>query len=588
MKNGFFNRILTIDVSNRTYEAESLEENRMHQYLGGKGLATHLLLQKNPGRVDPLSPENHLIIGVGPVTDSAIYGSCRHGIFTKSPLTNFYGESYSGGHLAIQVSRTGYDAIILKGAADDPVWLEVTNGKVFFHDAKDLWGKDTYSTEDEVKRRVKIPGAGVMVIGPAGENLVRFAVVENDYWRSAGRCGMGTVLGAKKIKAIAFHGNEGRPFADPQGLKLFARKVIEKYKNHPATENYRKFGTPMLVALNNVAGSFPAQYWSKGRLENWEKISAETFINRFNPRPRACATCFMACGKYIEIDDGPYQGLKLEGPEYETIYAFGGLCCIDKLEDIAYLNDLCDRLGLDTITAGNVAAFAIEASKRGKLSLPLEYGNTSQVIDLVKKISAREDLGDVLAEGVKRASEEYGLEEIAVHVKGMEPAGYDPRVLKGMGLAYAVSDRGACHLRATFYKPELAKLIEPDRIEGKASLFLDYEDRCTLFDTLITCRFYRDFYLWDELSEMINLSTGMTFDKAGLRNLAARVTNNTRLFNIREGLAPSDDFLPARILSEKLEQGQNITREELETLIHDYYSLRGWKSDREGLIPGPG
>ncbi|MFC1858583.1 aldehyde ferredoxin oxidoreductase family protein [Thermodesulfobacteriota bacterium] len=587
MKNGFFNRILSIDVANRRFESEHLDKRITDQYLGGKGLATHLLLERNPPEADPLSAENLFIIAVGPVTDSAIYGSCRHGIFAKSPLTGFYGESYSGGQLAIKISRTGYDAIIVEGQSDKPVWLEISGEKVVFHDATELWGRDTYSTEDEIKDHLKGLAAGVMVIGPAGENLIKYAVVENDYWRSAGRCGMGAVLGSKKIKAIAFHGDERRPFADPEGIKSYSRDVIKKYKNHPAAENYRKFGTPMLVRLNNEAGSFPTRYWSKGRFDGWQNISGETFLERLKPRPKACATCFMGCGKFIEINSGPYQGLKLEGPEYETIYAFGGLCCIDNLEDIAYLNDLCDRLGMDTITTGNVAAFAIEASRRGKISIPLEYGNTLQVAELIKNIANREGVGDVLAEGVKDAGEKYGLEEIAVHVKGMEPAGYDPRTLKGMGLAYAVSDRGACHLRATFYKPELAGLIEPDRIEGKALLFLDYEDRCTLFDTLITCRFYRDFYLWDELSDIINLTTGMNFDKAGLQQLASRVTNNTRLFNIREGLIPSDDFLPDRILKEKLEDGQTITREELETLISDYYTLRGWKSDRDGAVPGP-
>ncbi|MFW9916598.1 MAG: aldehyde ferredoxin oxidoreductase family protein [Candidatus Thorarchaeota archaeon] len=587
MGNGCFDRVLNIDVSNRSYEIEDLEADLTDQYLGGKGLATHLLLERNPIGVDPFSPENLFIIGIGPVTDSPIYGSCRYGIFTKSPLTGFYGESYSGGRVARHMSRTGYDAVIIKGASDKPVWLEITSNNVVFHDGKDLWGQETYAAEDMVKDHVSGSEVGVIVIGPAGENLIRYAVVENEYWRSAGRCGMGAVLGSKKIKAVAFHGEEKRPFADPKGMKAFSRDIVRKFKNHPAAESYRTLGTPALVALNNEAGSFPTQYWSKGRLRNWEKISADTFRRRFKPRPRACAACFMACGKYIEISDGPYQGLKLEGPEYETIYAFGGLCCIDRIEDIAYLNDLCDRLGLDTITAGNVAAFAIEASQQGKFPVSLNYGNSEQVINLIKKIASREGVGNILAEGVRRASEAFGLEEIAVHVKGMEPAGYDPRVLKGMGLAYAVSDRGACHLRATFYKPELSGLVPPGEIKGKAELFLDYEDRCTLFDTLIVCRFYRDFYLWDELSQIIGLATGLLFNKSRLRRLAARVTDMTRQFNIREGLMPADDFLPHRLLTESLEGGHRIRRKELQTLIRDYYHLRGWEIRDGNPTHGP-
>jgi len=479
----------------------------------------------------------------------------------------------------VPISRTGYDAIIVEGASPDPVWLEIADRNVTFHDAADLWGKDTYATEDEIKRRIGIPDAGVMVIGPAGEKRVRFAVVENDYWRSSGRTGMGAVLGSKKLKAIAFHGERARPVADPEGLKDFARDILTAYKDHPAANTYRNHGTPMMVALLNKAGGFPTRYWSQGRFDKWQQISAESMVDTLHPRSRACKTCFMGCGKYIEVQKGRHRGLKLEGPEYETIYSFGGLCLIDSLEEIAYLNDICDRLGIDTITAGNLVAFAIEASKRGKIPDHYDYGDPDLAADLLHKIARREGIGDLLAEGIKTASSELGLEDIAVHVKGMEPAGYDPRALKGMGLAYAVSDRGACHLRSTFYKAELAGLIEPSQIEGKAELFLDFEDRCTLHDCLIVCRFYRDFYMWDELATIIGLTTGMELDHSGLRGLAQRVTNKTRRFNEREGLTADDDRLPYRLVNETLEDGQGITETEMEALTQDYYRLKGWGED---------
>jgi aldehyde:ferredoxin oxidoreductase len=574
--NGFFERLLTVDVTNQTTTVEPLDKELFHRFLGGKGLATHLLLERNPTNVDPLAPDNNLIVALGPATDSAIYGSCRHGLFTKSPLTGFYGESYSGGRLAVPISRTGYDVVVINGASSQPVWLEITDTDVKFHDATDLWGKDTYAAEDEIKKRIGISEAGVMVIGPAGENLVRFAVVENDYWRSSGRTGMGAVLGSKKVKAIAFHGQQTRPFADPEGLKAFARNILNTYKDHPAANAYRNHGTPMMVALLNKAGGFPTRYWSQGNFDKWEQISAESLVDNLNPHSRACKTCFMGCGNYIEVQKGRHRGLKLEGPEYETIYSFGGLCLIDSLEEIAYLNDICDRLGMDTITAGNLVAFAIEASKRGKISDRFDYGDPDLVADLLHKIVRREGIGDLLAEGIKAASTELGLEDIAVHVKGMEPAGYDPRALKGMGLAYAVSDRGACHLRSTFYKAELAGLIDPSQIEDKAELFLDFEDRCTLHDCLIVCRFYRDFYQWDELSRIIALTTGVDMKKTELQHLASRVTNNTRRFNIREGLTSADDRLPERLLKEDLEDGRRITADEVETLVRDYYRLRGW------------
>ena len=578
---GFFSRILNIDLSNRTSAVEQIDDALLSSTLGGKGLATRLLLEKNPVGVDPFDPENRFIVALGPATNSGIYGSCRHGIYTKSPLTGCYGESYSGGKLAIAMSHAGYDAIVLTGAADAPLWLEISDSAVRFHDAADLWGRETYATEDEVKRRTGVSGAGVIVIGPAGEKRVRFAVVENDYWRSAGRTGMGAVLGSKNIKALAFHGSARRPFDRPDDIKAYTKNMLQELKHHPATEAYRNLGTPMMVALLNKAGGFPTRYWSKGKSDHWEKINADSMNEQFKVRPRACMNCFMACGKYIEVQEGRHQGLKIEGPEYETLYAFGGLCLLDKIDEIAYMNDICDRLGMDTISAGNLCAFAVEASRRGKIEEKFEYGNPHQIADLLGRIGRREGIGDLLAEGIRPASRELGLEDIAVHVKGMEPAGYDPRALKGMGLAYAVSDRGACHLRSTFYKPELVGMIDPQQIEGKAELFIDFEDRCTLFDCLILCRFYRDFYPWEELSHVIALTTGLELDKPALSAMAARVTDSTRRFNLREGLTREDDRLPKRFLKESLEDGRTVQPEEIDTLVDDYYRLRGW--DEQGV-----
>jgi aldehyde:ferredoxin oxidoreductase len=580
---GFFQRLLAVDLSNRSWRAEPLGEAATRRYLGGKGLGTQLLLERNPTGVDPFSPDNRFVIGLGPATDSPIHGSCRHGIYAKSPLTGFYAESYSGGSAAIAMSRTGYDAFVLEGAADAPVWLEVSEDAVHFHPADDLWGRDTHATEAAVKKRLGISGAGILVIGPAGENRVRFAVVKNDRWRVSGRTGMGAVLGSKKVKAIAFHGGRSRPHADPAALKSYAREMLKEMKDHPVTEAYRNRGTPMMVDLLNSVGGFPTRYWSAGRLEGWEQINADAMAARCRPRPKACRTCFLACGKRIEIQSGRHRGLQLEGPEYETLYAFGGLCMIDQIEEIAFLNDLCDRLGIDTISAGNLAAFAVEAARRGKIQEPIDYGEPDQVAALLNKIVRREGIGGLLAEGIRPASEELELAEIAVHVKGLEPAGYDPRVLKGMGLAYAVSDRGACHLRSTFYKPELSGMIDPDRIDGKAELFVDFEDRCTLFDALVLCRFYRDLYPWEALSDIIAMTTGMRMAKPELRALAGRITDSTRRFNLGEGLTAADDRLPRRLLNQALPEGGRVTEQEVGTLVADYYRIRGW--DRDG-IPG--
>lgn len=578
---GFFNRLIIIDAADRTTQVEKIDDALIEQYMGGKGLATHLLLQYNPPGVDPLAPENHLIIGTGPLTDSPVQGSCRYGIFSKSPLTGFYAESYSGGKAAVPISRTGYDFILVKGASPSPVWLEISDKVIRFHDAEPLWGKDTYETEDKVKELCGRKDSAALVIGPAGENLVKFAVIENDYWRSAGRTGMGAVLGSKNIKAMVFYGEQKRPFHDLAGMKQYARKMAKDLKDHPATQTYRNLGTPVMVAGLNNAGAFPTKYWSKGSCDHFEKINADSMKERLNSKPKACKTCFMGCGKYSIVQEGRHKGLKMEGPEYETLYSFGGLCMIDSIEEITWLNDICDRLGLDTITAGNLAALAIEASQQGKIPENFEYGNADTVADLLFKTARRDGIGGLIAEGIKTASKEMGMEDQAVHVKGLEPAGYDPRTLKGMGLAYAISPRGACHLRSTFYKPELAGMIDPDQIDGKAELFLDFEDRCTLFDAMILCRFYRDFYPWEELENLFFMATGIRMSQDGLKALASRITDLTRKFNLQEGLTIEDDFLPPRLLKQKLENGNIITAEELTQLVQDYYNLRGW--DTQGV-----
>jgi aldehyde:ferredoxin oxidoreductase len=278
------------------------------------------------------------------------------------------------------------------------------------------------------------------------------------------------------------------------------------------------------------------------------------------------------------ISKGRHKGLQLEGPEYETIYSFGGLCMIEEMEEVAYLNDLCDRLGMDTITAGNLCGLAMEARSRGRIDYDIEYGNADQTAELIGKIASRTEVGDILADGIKPTAARWQLEDLAIHVKGMEPAGYDPRKLKGMGLTFGTSPRGACHLRTTFYKPELSGMIPPEKIEGKAEMLIDYEDRLNIFDTLVLCRFYRDLYTWEELQESISLVTGETVTKELLRKRAAYVTDMTRQFNIREGLTPADDRLPKRFHKEALPEGGTLTESEMEQLLADYYRLRGWDS----------
>ena len=583
---GFFHKILRINLKKKEFQEEAIPDATYKTYLGGKGLGIHLLMNENPSGVDPLSPQNKLIFCLGPATDSHVYGSCRHGVFTKSPLTGGFSESYSGGKLAESMSRTGYDAFIIEEAANEPTWIEISNQKVIFHEAKDLWGKETYRTEDEVLKKANVKGAGALVIGPAGENLVRFAVIENDYWRSLGRTGVGTVMGSKKVKAIVFHGDKKREFADPDGLTQYAKEILEQGKDSPFTKNFNRMGTPILVGVANSVGAFPAKYWHLGTFDGWEKISGESLHERCQVKPNSCRRCFMACGRLSEVKNGRHRGLRIEGPEYETIYAFGGLCMVHEIEEIVYLNDICDRLGMDTISAGNLCAFAMEASERGRIQESITWGDVDKISELLHQMAFKKGIGAVLAEGIRHAAKTWELEDIAIHVKGMEPAGYEPRVLKGMGLAYATSDRGACHLRSTFFRPELSGTISPEQVEGKAKLFLEFEDRFNIHDALILCRFYRDIYWeWDSLSKIVEVTTGLKLGESGLRKISSTIQDETRRFNLREGIGAKEDTLPKRFFEEPLgKEGKVIRRDDFQRLLQDYYHLRGWNS--EG-IPNP-
>jgi len=573
---GFFNQLLRIDLTHRKSTVEPIPESILRSYLGGKGLGSYLLFKENPPHIDPFSPENRLIITSGPLADTPFYGSSRYAVFTKSPQTGIYSESYSGGKITLSLSRTGYDAIIIQGKSNHPIFLEISDQEVVFHPASNLWGKMTYEAEEAILKKVG-KDSRALVIGPAGENLAKFAVIESERWRSLGRAGIGAVMGSKKLKGIAFHGKKRRVIAEPLSLKRLAQKFKDRVEDNEIVHIYKKYGTPMLVSIMNTIGAFPTQYWSKGTLEGWEGISAESLMERCQVSSIACPHCFMACGKISEVKQGRHQGLRIMGPQYETIYAFGGLCMVNSIEEIIYLNDLCDRLGMDTITAGNLAAFAIEASKKKKIKENLQYGDVDGIAEILTKIAYRKGVGRILSEGVRHAAKVWGMEETAIHVKGLEPAGFDPRVLKGMGLAYATSDRGACHLRATFYKSELSGQIGPDQIKGKAKLFVDYEDKMTLFDALILCRFYRDLITWKDLQEIIKSTCNLSLKKKELKTMASGIINLARAFNQQEGLTKKEDKLPRRFFREVLQETEKtIQPEDLKFMLKEYYQLRGW------------
>jgi len=583
--NGFYGKLLRINLTEQTVHEESIPEEVLRQYLGGKGLSAYYLYQELPARLDPYSPDNKLMFATGPVADTTFPAASRYGVYAKSPLTGLFGESYAGGHTAPAMKRTGFDAFIIEGAASKPVYLHISDRGVEFEDASDLWGKDTYSTEDALLHKVNVKGAQAVVIGVAGENLVNYACIKNNYWRTAGRTGMGAVMGSKKLKGVVFSGSQKAPLADEEMLQNYVKEFNQTHRDTPRTKNMQKRGTPYMVTATNQAHAFPTRYWAEGSFDKWQSISSDSMLERMEVKPKACARCFLACGKLSKVTRGRHQGLVLEGPEYETLYALGGICCIDQIEEVVYLNDLCDRLGVDTITGGNMAAFAIEAGKRGKLEGMPGYGDAEGIARLIEQIARKEGPGELLSRGIKPAARELGLEELAVHVKGMEPAGYDPRALPGMSLGYAVSNRGACHLRSSFYMGELRGDIPREMVEGKARLFLNYENTNAIQDSMIMCRFYGPFMDWDDYHTIIKATTGMDLYKDDFYAMAGRVTTLTRRFNLREGMTKEDDTIPARFFHEPVGPDKNLVNreEDLETMIQEYYQLHGW--DENG-IPG--
>ena len=579
---GLHGKILRINLTNQNVQEEAIPEDVQKKYLGGKGLAAYLMLNYMPAEVDPLSPENQLIFATGLATDTPVPASGRHGVFAKSPLTGFFGESYTGGFTAAAIKKTGYDAIMIEGASEKPLYLHISDQGVKFEDAADLWGKESYETEDALLEKVNVKGAQAVAIGPAGENLVKFACIKNNHWRSAGRTGLGAVMGSKKVKGVVFSGEKKANLADEKMLKDYVRNLIKECVDTDRTKNMKQKGTPYMVTVTNEQSAFPTRYWAEGSFDKWKEISTDAMLSRMEVKPKACHRCFMSCGKLSKVTQGRHKGLELEGPEYETLYAIGGLLCVHPIEEVVYLNDVCDRLGLDTISGGNMVAFAIEAGKRGKLSDMPDYGDVDGIAKLFHQIAYKEGIGELLSQGIKHASKELGLEDIAVHAKGMEPAGYDPRALPGMSLGYAVSNRGGCHLRSSFYMGELRGEIPRDMVEGKAKLFIEFESRNCLEDCLILCRFYQQFIGWEGMQQIIKATSGMDLSKDQLFDIGRSVTTLAKEFNMREGWTRQDDSLPPRLFNDPIGPEKNlvVNADNLAIMLKEYYELHDW--DEEG------
>lgn len=590
---GYTGKIIRVDLSKSVVEIETLDEKFALNYIGGKGFGAKVLFEETGIRIDPYDPANVLIFATGPVNGIALSGAAKFCAIFKSPLTGIWGESQCSGYFGPELKHAGYDMIIIQGKSEKPVYLCIEDEEIDVINAAHLWGKDTFETEDVVK---KDHGEKfqVLSIGPAGENLVRYAIIEHDKGREFGRCGAGAVMGSKKLKAVTVRGTGSVEIARPEELEDFRKELNEKIKER--LTSLREYGTPNMMILTNTTGTLPTRNWTAGKFDGFEEINAEAMKKRIMKRSKACYACTVACRKMSKVETGPYAGTEVEGPEYETLFALGSLCGNDSIESIAKANEVCDRLGIDTISVGNVLAFAMECYERKIITrqdtegVELTFGNNEGTIATLKRIAYREGFGNVLAEGVRKASQSIGkgAERLAVHVKGLELAGYDPRGLKGIALAYAVSCRGACHLRHLAYRPNLTGLYpfgegKIDRLsyEGQAQMVVDLENFHVLVDSMVLCKFVClpavGPIFWDELAKLYSIVTGVDSGKKDLLIRAERIVNLVKEFNVREGMSRKDDVLPERFMKNSVE-GQVVEKERFEEMLNQYYALRGWNN----------
>ncbi len=598
--NGYTGKIAWIDLTEEKVTTEPLPEETAKKYIGGKGLGAYLLYRHLRPGTDPYSPENIIIFLAGPLTGSTFPCVARGAVITKSPMTGTFLDSYAGGLLGPCIKFAGYDALVIKGKAKKPVYIEVDEGKISIKEAGQLWGLSTTETEKRLReglKETKGSKAAFATIGPAGEKLVRFSGILTER-RTFGRGGAGAVMGSKNLKAITLRGSGKIKAANETLFKEAAKAAQEKIAGHPMTKKggvFPRIGTIMTVDLTQETGTLPTRNWKENRFDHAREINGDSFT-RTIVRPRACYLCPIACSRDTKAAFGNTEYLT-EGPEYETIYAFGSNLQIGDPAVIIAADKLCDEYGMDTISCGGVIGFAMECFEKGLISkeeaggIDLTFGNGEAVLAMVHLIGKREGLGGMLSEGVKRASEKIaGSEGFAMHVKGLEPPGYDPRGMKGQGLTYALSDRGACHLRSNTIRTELLGLPTPiDRYgyDGKAKMISELQLNYVAFDCLIGCAFGGFAITLDDFAAAVAALTGWPFGMEELRMVCQRTWNLTRLFNAREGFTRKDDTLPPRLFAEASTEGpskgQVVDRAAFEKMLDEYYEIVGW--DKTTGIP---
>jgi len=586
MVGGYTGKILNIDLNKKTTKIEKTNLNDARDFIGAKGLGAKILMDRLPIKTDPLSSKNILMFTTGPITGTSAQTSGRGTVVTKSPQTGLFLDSHFGGFFAAELKKAGFDIIIVNGKSDEPVLLVINNESIQFKDAREIWGKECLETHNWLQNKEgKVKTA---VIGPAGENLVKFSAITFDGHRHAGRGGAGAVMGSKNLKAITVTGNNKIPLHNPEGFAKKSREVLKRIQENDFVPIRRKFGTPYWVKVVNEEGFIPTRNYQEGEFEFAKEIDADAMQKKIVDKGGACFNCVIACWNKSSIKNGPYKGVSLVGPEYETIALMGSNLGMKTIEDIAFLNSRCNELGMDTISLGGVLGFTIEAYEKGIITKSnlnnndIGWGKTKELAKLIEDIAYRRGkIPSILAEGVKVAAEVLGKnsKDFAVHVKGLEIPGYDPRGTFGMGIAYATSDRGACHQRAWTVK---AELYDPNlqrfSFKDKAKMVKEVQDSIAAFFSLVFCDFAP--ISIEHCVELWNLATGFNHTAETYLKAGERIWNLIRLFNLREGMDPADDNLPIRLFKESFTKGQAkdilIKKEDFEKSLKEYYTMRGW------------
>jgi len=588
---GYAGTILYVDLTTGKTRTEKLSDEVAKKYVGGIGLGMNLWLSNSKAGVDPLSAENPLVLAVGPVSGTMFpTGGNGHAFISKSPETNGVGEAVSHGTFGAEMKRAGYDAVILTGKAEKPVYIWIDDDTVQLLDASNIWGKSPFETEDAIKAEIGDYYIRVASIGSAGEKQSKIACIINEKTRAAGRTGLGAVMGSKNLKAIAVRGTRDIMVAKPEEFIEMVKEFHERMKG-PAAQKYRTLGTTENLMTQNNLTCLPTRNFTSSHFENAQKVSAEVLNERYITKIIACNSCAMRCEHEALIREGPYKGT-LARMEYDNLWALGPNCGVDKLDAIIKAAELCNYYGLDAQSVGVTVSFVMDCHEKGILThdelggLDAHFGNAEALIQLIEKIGKREGIGDMLADGVKVAAEKIGKDsnKLAMQIKGLEVTGYDLRCLKTAALGSAVSFRGADQNRSGAYTFDLKGDVNRLKAEkGRGKLVKDAEDVFALIDSLIICKNAKG-TLYKELPDMAklySLVTGEAITADELKVAGERINTLAKLINTREGLGRKDDTLPWKVMNQPITddgpaKGAVVTQDELDLMLDDYYQARGW------------